>query len=207
MNDVGISSFTYKAAKPFHMIRLLKVLNTWPVPKKDELDLVDISPKLGGVKTMNGEPLDNPFVSVVRSKGFCWMAPSSFASSGGDQWRHETAMYWSHAGKHFGITAAGKWWDSLEDKSQIKEMFDERPGEYERMMAEDWVSEEFGDRRQEVVFIGVDFDEAKIRKALDDCLLTDEELVKYRKDLSDYRKTIVNSDDCASLFSGAGHVN
>ena len=30
-------------------------------------------------------------------------------------------MYWSHAGKHFGISTAGKWWGSV-SKEQMKEL-------------------------------------------------------------------------------------
>ncbi len=37
----------------------------------------------------------------------------------------------------------------------------------------------YGDRRQEIVFIGVSMDEAKINAQLDGALLSDEEMVKY----------------------------
>lgn len=37
----------------------------------------------------------------------------------------------------------------------------------------------YGDRRQEIVFIGVSMDEGKICAQLDGALLTEEEMVKY----------------------------
>ena len=81
-------------------------------------------------------------------------------------------MYLSHAGKHLGITGAGEWWG---DKSRAREHFAEDPDEYERIVQEDWASEEFGDRRQELVFIGQGMDPAHTRRALDACLLSEDE--------------------------------
>lgn len=52
----------------------------------------------------------SPFMGVLRSKGFCWLASTRWTGPGANAWRHNTAMYWSHAGKHFGISAAGKCW-------------------------------------------------------------------------------------------------
>ena len=39
-NHLGITSFVYKTAVPFNMSRLMVLLNTWPIPIKDDLDLV-----------------------------------------------------------------------------------------------------------------------------------------------------------------------
>lgn len=205
----GITSFTYKATRPFRMDRLLNVLNTWPVPVKDELDIKAMSKYSSSSVTMlSGDTVDNPFVSILRSKGFCWMAPNSWGGKG-DQWRHETAMYWSHAGKHFGITSAGKWWGSLEGKEQVQMFLEDKPEEYERIMRDDWVTDEFGDRRQELVFIGVGYDEQKIRDSLDECLLTDEEMESYRAQLNNFKQTTVDAGvGGASLFSeNTGNYN
>lgn len=94
-------------------------------------------------------------------------------------------MYWSHAGKHFGIQSAGKWWGTL-GKEQMKPFFEGNMKEYDRIMREDWVSEEWGDRRQELVFIGAKINEGDIRAALDECLCTDEEMEMYRANLRNY---------------------
>lgn len=60
-------------------------------------------------------------VGVLRSKGFCWMSPTNWSNTpGNDVRRHDTAMYWSYAGKHFGISSAGKWWGSLGTKERMK---------------------------------------------------------------------------------------
>jgi hypothetical protein len=101
-------------------------------------------------------------------------------------------MYWSHAGKHFGISTAGKWWGTL-NKEQMKLYFASNQKEYDRIIREDFVSEEFGDRRQEIVFIGANISEEDITKALDDCLCTDEEMDSYRQQLRNFEETTFNS--------------
>ena len=42
-----------------------------------------------------------------------------------------------------------------------------------------WV-EPFGDMRQELVFIGQNLDQSRMTKALDECLLSEEELLRGR---------------------------
>jgi len=171
--NLGISSFVYKRSVPFNSPKLMTLLNRWPVPIKAELDLDLIQEAQRDGYEENGKAMAaSPFVGVLRSKGFCWMAPTQWSGRSEDSWRHDTAMYWSHAGKHFGITTAGKWWGSI-SKDQMKDIFSTNLKEYERILAEDWMSDEFGDRRQELVFIGTNLDQEEIERELDSCLMED----------------------------------
>ena len=49
--------------------------------------------------------------------------------------------------------------------------------EYLDSIAKQWV-EPFGDMRQELVFIGQGLDQARMTRALDNCLLSEEEVLK-----------------------------
>ena len=200
------------AARPFSSHRLLVLLNTWPVPVKNTLDVQVLSDaKESGYTLGDGVKDDSPFVGVLRSKGFCWIGPTKWSGANEDAYRHDTAMYWSHAGKHFSLNANGKWWGSLKTydgwESYMKKLFKDNEGEYERILKEDFVSEEFGDRRQELVFIGTGIEKDEITKALDECLLTDEELETYRQKLKNYQDTVLSAQNAGpSLFDVEGGV-
>jgi G3E family GTPase len=199
MNELGISSFVFKAALPFSSRRLMKLLNQWPVPVKDTLDIKLLQEAQQDGYDVDGFRIkDSPFVGVIRSKGFCWFAPEKWSGANEDAWRHDTANYWSHAGKHFSITSAGKWWGSI-PKDKMKQMMGGNLKEYERALREDFVSEEFGDRRQEIVFIGTNLNDDDIAARLNECLLTPKELDKYRQSLGNYLATIMTTS-ASGLF-------
>ena len=102
-----------------------------------------------------GDPL---WTGVLRSKGFFWLAS-----------RHDVVGLWSHAGGAGSAQAAGVWFATAAK--------DEWPTEQEEREELERVWEEaFGDRRQELVFIGKGMNEAAMRSALDACLLGDAEL-------------------------------
>ncbi|MEM0984220.1 MAG: GTP-binding protein [Planctomycetota bacterium] len=122
-----MSSFVYRARRPFHPQRLYDMVT-------------------GG------------FLKTTRSKGFCWLAT-----------KHDFAAMWSQAGGSFRIEPAGRWWACAPE--------DRWPPEPDSRA---WIrskwQDPFGDRRQEIVMIGVHLDEPYTRSLLDSCLLTDEEL-------------------------------
>lgn len=183
-DKIGIANFCYTSDRPFMANRLLAVLQRWPVPIKEELDLGQLAEAADEGYDIDGVEVDNrsPFVGVLRSKGFCWMSPSNWNGPKQDVWRHNNCMYWSHAGKHFSVSMSGKWWDTI-SKEEMKTYFDDNSKEYDRILKEDFVTEEFGDRRQEIVFIGASINEEGITNALNKCLATDSELENYRKEL------------------------
>ena len=95
---------------------------------------------------------------VLRSKGFCWIAS-----------RHDEAILWSQAGCSIGLSPEGNWWAAV-PQDDWPDDADERAE-----VIRDFVKP-YGDRRQELVFIGIDLDQPVIESALIDCLLTNEEM-------------------------------
>ncbi|NLR76513.1 zinc metallochaperone GTPase ZigA [Leeia aquatica] len=101
--------------------------------------------------------LHGEWAGVLRSKGFFWLAS-----------RPHLAGSWSQAGGACRHGPAGYWWADVPEDHWPQDD-SARAHIAARMEAET------GDRRQELVFIGMDMDEAAIRTALDDCLLTEPE--------------------------------
>lgn len=102
---------------------------------------------------------ENELGSVLRSKGFFWLAS-----------RYDSACVWSQAGCSARFESPFAWLAVL-PKEQWQSM---DPESLERMKT-DW-HPLHGDRRQELVFIGVDMDQLALRKSLGSCLLTMAEL-------------------------------
>ena len=183
-DSLGISNFVYKSSKPFDPRKLQKVLLSWPIPVMEELKLVELSKELGKEEEKEADE-KSPFVGVLRSKGFAWVAPSMMSGPFNDLDRHDTAFYWSHAGKHFGLREAGSWWASM-GRDAMKTVFEGNMEEYERIIREDFIEgSEWGDRRQEIVFIGASLDEKRITQTLDSCLCTEEQVAEYKQGILD----------------------
>jgi G3E family GTPase len=104
------------------------------------------------------DTLQEEMNGVLRAKGFFWLAS-----------RHNHAGIWSQAGRTFRDDLAGRWWASLPQ--------DEWPDE---QVAQEEIhrvyQEPYGDRRQELVFIGAGMDREQIEGRLNQCLLDDVEM-------------------------------
>merc|ERR1712039_529724 len=95
--------------------------------------------------------------TLFRSKGFIWKANM-----------HELKVVWNHAG-NLVKTPFGGLWTVMEAKAW------EGTEKEKAELRKDWV-EPWGDRRQDLVFIGKDLNHKAIQEILDGCLLTDKEL-------------------------------
>ena len=120
--EYGVSSFVYRARRPFDPTRIHAVLNG-----------------------------DLP--GVIRAKGHFWIAT-----------RPDWVAEFSLAGALSTVSPLGTWWAAIpQDRWPAHD-------QGRTYIAENWV-EPFGDRRQELVFIGAGMDRAAITAALDGCLV------------------------------------
>ena len=120
--EYGVSSFVYRARRPFHPQRINDVLN-------------------------------GPLPGVIRAKGHFWIAT-----------RPEWLAEFSLAGALSSIRPMGMWWATVPEARRP-----DHP-QAQAYLAQHW-EEPWGDRRQELVFIGAGMDHAAITEALDAALL------------------------------------
>lgn len=199
--EYGINNFVYKARRPFHPERLYKLI-------RDKFVVIELSGLAGedGNEENNedgeegeldeeeesgseneeseaenedseaedvDEDYEDPseeqilknkkksvFGTVLRSKGFFWLAS-----------RHIIRGEWSSAGPMLTLRGGIPWFAVTG-----KEFY---PPEAQALIERD-MQGEFGDRRNEIVFIGLSIDQKAISKVLDKCLLTDEEYKTYK---------------------------
>tara|TARA_B100001248_G_C27388442_1_gene460965 strand:+ start:1214 stop:2434 length:1221 start_codon:yes stop_codon:yes gene_type:complete len=96
--------------------------------------------------------------NIIRSKGLFWLAS-----------RPNQALIWSQAGGSLKSDSAGVWWSSMSfEKRIMQNSFIENKDQIE----EDWDSK-YGDRKNEIVFIGQNMNKKLITSLLDKCLLTE----------------------------------
>ncbi|MBS4197506.1 GTP-binding protein [Lederbergia citri] len=106
-------------------------------------------------------------VEVIRAKGFFWLAT-----------RNDWAGLLSQAGTSITVQAAGHWIAAYpEDERAI--IFKEEPE-----LLDNWDAT-YGDRMIELVFIGIEMEKNLIESQLDECLLTDDEMLSDWSKLND----------------------
>lgn len=102
---------------------------------------------------------------IIRSKGLLWLAS-----------RPEQAINWSQAGGSMKAEGAGVWWASmpLSERMTFNNFV-----EFQDIIEERWTSN-FGDRLNELVFIGQKMKETEILSELKKCLCTADEIVDFQ---------------------------
>lgn len=128
--EYGISSFVFRARKPFHPERWWNYLN-------------------------------EEFPStIIRSKGLFWIAS-----------RPNDAINFSQAGGSSRIEKAGVWWSSMpfSERTRYASFLD-----HQETIEKNW-DPKWGDKRNELVFIGQELDKVEIIAALENCLVDDNE--------------------------------
>ncbi len=99
--------------------------------------------------------LNRPWPGVIRAKGFFWLAT-----------RPHYVGELSQAGPLVRTSRMGRWWASVPIQN-----WPDDPGFHKAMAP--YLDKEWGDRRQEIVFIGADpMDEVRLRAELDACLVS-----------------------------------
>ena len=166
-DEYGVSSFVYRSRKPFHPARLNSLIesvfyhtanwesrhsvnNVMPTPQRFDIEEEDT----------RLETMLTKFGCILRSKGFCWIAGRDSIMGG-----------WAQSGRLLSISPTMPWYaDTPEDEWGTKSE------EGKEHMRSKFVPV-YGDRRQEIVFIGTRLQEERITMDLNSCLLTDEEFV------------------------------
>ena len=129
--EYGISSFIYRAKRPFHPQRLHAALCSRPRP--------------------------GPLAQLLRLKGISWVAT-----------RHQLQAHAALAGTQFTLSPGAPWWDAM-----AREDWPEGLEEDIRPLWHDV----YGDRQTELVCIGQELSCDEVAAALNDCLLTDDEML------------------------------
>jgi G3E family GTPase len=101
---------------------------------------------------------------VIRAKGLFWLAS-----------RPDDAINFSQAGGSLRIEKAGVWWCSMPFGERIRNQAYLENKEY---IESKW-SKQWGDRINELVFIGQDIEKEKMIADLEKCLLQDSELKQF----------------------------
>ncbi|KAJ5743172.1 hypothetical protein N7533_010274 [Penicillium manginii] len=187
--EYGINNFVYSARRPFHPRKLFSLLHDKFIllqnnELEDEEEDEDEDEEMGDGDESESdgdsgslEDFDQPdpkeilenkrhhaaFGPVLRSKGFFWLATRAFQFG-----------EWSQAGGMLTVGCGGPWFAEIPDEAWPED-------QDVRQSIENDFQGPWGDRRQEIVFIGEGVDETELTAILDECLLDDAEMNQWEK--------------------------
>lgn len=152
--EYGLNNFVYISKRPFHPVRLYNFLVDKFILIEDSF-IHEVDSQSIIMKKRN-----SVFGSVVRSKGFFWLA-TRFLMKG----------EWSCAGSMLTLKNGNPWYSMMGQYDAKSDIYNNG----------DLISRLFADRRQEIVFIGLFMNKKAIIHELNKCLVTDEELMAVEK--------------------------
>ncbi|WP_437917895.1 GTP-binding protein [Sphingobacterium sp. LRF_L2] len=103
--------------------------------------------------------------NIIRAKGLFWMAS-----------RPDEAINFSQAGGSLRVENAGSWWCSMPIEERLRYTGFRANRDY---IESRW-HPQWGDRKTELVFIGQELDKTECIRALERCLITDDEAEEWR---------------------------
>ncbi|RMD41073.1 hypothetical protein DV735_g4051, partial [Chaetothyriales sp. CBS 134920] len=160
-----------------------------PTPETEEYDVSmadaelseDFSKSINPKEAAKNKASDPVFKGLLRSKGFVWLAT-----------RPGLHGEWSQAGTMLTLQGGGPWFCAL-DRAQ----WPDNEATIKSIMAD--FQAPWGDRRQEIVFIGEKLDHAGLHQKFDECLLSDAEMKKWEKAMR-LKNSETMHDKLAQLF-------
>lgn len=161
--EYGITSFVYRARRPFHPGRLAQWLNRILCFSHDWNSEDIHQPRVISELDSRFKNMCDKYGHIFRSKGFCWIAGRDTNIGG-----------WAHSGRLITIHPMTPWYATLPEG----EWGVEKEEDFKHIRAK--FEGACGDRRQEIVFIGIGMKQAAITEALDQCLLMDVDMKRYR---------------------------
>lgn len=170
--EYGVLSFIYSARRPFHPARLDDFLRGHFV-LSDEVGTNSSaffaksghSNELVTLQQLADErhdEMERKLGWIARSKGFVWIATRGYVM-----------VEWNHGGRILELSPSIDWFVDLPESEW------NLPEESIAKVKSDF-SGPYGDKRQEIVFIGIGMNQDAITKSLDDCLLTVEEFGQHQ---------------------------
>ena len=167
----GITSFVYRTrSRPFHPGRLYNQF----MKQYFMMDSFENSEQQQSLEQLQNDASSKQAKRVelmgelLRSKGFIWLATSNLFIGG-----------WQQAGNILKIALIGLWENEIREENNADDF------------SADISISKSPDRRQELVFIGMNLKHKAIQEALDKCLLTDEEMNMAPENWDDF----INAED------------
>jgi len=156
--EYGISSFVFRSSRPFHPQKLYDILKGFG----NYMSAVKLSEPARKASDEEGD--EGPFNGVIRSKGSIWLANS-----------YSYAMNFHSAGKHFEMVPNHMPYLVALPEEELDEEDIEYMNTLKQKGGYNW-NEKYGDRSNELVFIGVNLDKDRMKAALNEALIPQNEV-------------------------------